>query len=43
MKQMKSDIEREVVREREREREGCYFPALDFRGERNTLGWVRLG
>ena len=25
-------------REREREREGCYFQALDFEGERNALG-----
>ena len=22
---------------------GCYFRALDFEGEKNTLGWVRLG
>ena len=29
--------------QRQEGQKGCYFRALDFEGERNTLGWVRLG
>ena len=31
-----------LTKTRWREREGCYFRAFDFEGERNTLGWDNI-